>query len=48
MLLQIRRKNRFDDEESKSVELCLVEVDEPIVFGMREKETPHGGDVVTL
>ena len=48
MLLQIRRKNSFDDEESKPVELCLVEVDEPVVLWVREKETPHGGDMVTL
>ena len=48
MLLQIRGKNSFDDEESKSVELGLVEMYEPVVFWVREKETPHRGDVVTL
>lgn len=48
MLLQISGQNGLNDQETETLELHVVQVDEEVVVWMRHEEVPGRGSVVVF
>lgn len=48
VLFQVSGQNGFDDEETETLELHVIEIHQEVVFGVRHEQVPGRGGVMVL